>query len=296
MDYVLTLVSPPDGLDDATLARVQSALRDLGADTLAPAWLQPGRAADLPFGLLSACQAEAAARQALDGLPVDLIAQPARGRRKALLVADMDSTMVTGETLDDLADYAGLKEHIAAITARAMNGEIDFKDALRERVGLLAGLSAAHLEATFQRIAFMPGARTLVQTMKAHGARAVLVSGGFKYFTSRVAAHCGFDRDLANELEIAEDRLTGRVIDPILDRATKLETLIGEAAALGLPLAQTLAVGDGANDLDMLRAAGLGVAYHAKPVVAAEARARIDHGDLTALLFAQGYTAGQFAG
>ena len=288
--WFLTLVADPARfpLAPALVARMRDALA-----AGPPDWLAAEEAADLP---LAEAPDPARVRAALESAPVDALAVPAAGRRKRLLVADMDSTMVTGETLDDLADYAGLKEHIAAITARAMNGEIDFKDALRERVGLLAGLSAAHLEATFQRIAFMPGARTLVQTMKAHGARAVLVSGGFKYFTSRVAAHCGFDRDLANELEIAEDRLTGRVIDPILDRATKLETLIGEAAALGLPLAQTLAVGDGANDLDMLRAAGLGVAYHAKPVVAAEARARIDHGDLTALLFAQGYTAGQFAG
>jgi len=294
MENVLTLIAPPDGLDDNTLARVRSALKDLGADTLAPTWLDKGRAADIPFEMLSIGQADAAARQALTGLPVDTIAQAADIRRKKLLVADMDSTMVVGETLDDLAAFAGLKEHIAAITARAMNGELDFKEALRERVGLLAGLPADCLEKTYAHLRFMPGAETLVQTMKAHGAKAVLVSGGFKYFTSRVAAHCGFDRDLANEMEIENGKLTGKVVDPILDRSTKLQTLVSSAAEHSLPLTLTIAVGDGANDLEMIRAAGLGVAYHAKPIVAAEAQARVDHGDLTALLFAQGYRAEEF--
>jgi len=296
MENVLTLIAPADGLDDSMLSRVRSALKDLGADTLSPSWLAKGRAADLPFEMLADCQAEAAARRALGDAPVDLVAQATANRRKKLLVADMDSTMVVGETLDDLAEFAGLKAHIAAITARAMNGEIDFKDALRERVGLLAGLSEDTLAQTYARIEFMPGAVQLVKTMKAHGAFAVLVSGGFKYFTSRVAAHCGFDRDLANEMEILGGKLTGKVRDPILDRHTKLQTLVSVAAERQLPLALSVAVGDGANDLEMIKAAGLGVAYHAKPVVAAEARVRIDHGDLTALLFAQGYRADEFVG
>ena len=202
--------------------------------------------------------------------------------------------MVVGETLDDLAAFAGIKDHIAAITARAMNGELDFKEALRERVGLLAGLPADCLDKTYAHLQFMPGAETLVRTMKANGAMAVLVSGGFKFFTSRVAAHCGFDRDLSNQFEIENGKLTGKVIEPILDRSTKLETLINAAAEFSLPLALTIAVGDGANDLEMIKAAGLGVAYHAKPIVAAEAQARVDHGDLTALLFAQGYKADEF--
>jgi len=297
MENVLTLIAPADSLDDNTLVRIRSALKDLGADTLAHTWLAKGRAADIPFEMMSCDQADAAARHILgQSAAVDLVAQPADHRRKKLLVADMDSTMVVGETLDDLADFAGLKDHIAAITARAMNGELDFKDALRERVGLLKGLSASALEETFDRLEYMPGATKLVKTMKAFGAHAVLVSGGFKFFTSRVAAHCGFDRDLANELEITEGKLTGKVIDPILDRATKLQTLLNCAAEKQLPLSQTLAVGDGANDLDMIKAAGLGVAYHAKPVVAADARCRIDHNDLTALLFAQGYSAEQIIG
>jgi phosphoserine phosphatase len=294
MEHVLTLIAPPDGLDDSMLARVRSALTDLGADTLAPTWLDKGRAADLPFAMLSPGQADAAARYLLGDAPIDIIAQSAANRRKKLLVADMDSTMVVGETLDDLAAFAGIKDHIAAITARAMNGELDFKEALRERVGLLAGLPADCLDKTYAHLQFMPGAETLVRTMKANGAMAVLVSGGFKFFTSRVAAHCGFDRDLSNQFEIENGKLTGKVIEPILDRSTKLETLINAAAEFSLPLALTIAVGDGANDLEMIKAAGLGVAYHAKPIVAAEAQARVDHGDLTALLFAQGYKADEF--
>jgi phosphoserine phosphatase len=208
-----------------------------------------------------------------------------------LLVADMDSTIVTGETLDELADFAGLKPRIAEITARAMNGELDFKAALRERVGMLKGLPIAALEQTWQRIRLTPGARELVATMRAHGAFAVLVSGGFSFFTSRVAALCGLDQHRSNVLMDDGSVLTGRVAEPILDRDTKLATLIQLAAERGLPLSATLAVGDGANDLDMLRAAGLGVAFRAKPIVAAAADARVDHTDLRALLFAQGYRA-----
>ena len=222
---------------------------------------------------------------------VDAIATPAEGRRKALLVADMDSTIVTGETLDELADFAGLKDRIAAITARAMNGELDFKAALRERVAMLKGLPVDALERTWQRVRLTPGARELVATMRAHGAYAALVSGGFSFFTSRVAALCGFDLHRSNTLLDDGAALIGRVGEPILDRDTKLATLTGLAAERGLELSATLAVGDGANDLDMLRAAGLGVAFRAKPIVAAAAQARVDHADLRALLFAQGYRA-----
>lgn len=294
MEHVLTLIGPEGTVDDRLLAGIRSAFATLGGASAAPTWLAPGRAADLPFELLAPEQADAAARPLLQGRPIDIVAQAAAHRRKKLLVADMDSTIVTGETLDELAGFAGLKSEIAAVTARAMNGEIDFAEALRLRVGLLRDLPVDALEKTMARVAYTPGATTLVRTMRANGAYAVLVSGGFRFFTGRVRAHCGFDEDLANDLEIAGGRLTGAVREPIRDRASKLEALTGIAAARRLPLAASLAVGDGANDVDMLMAAGLGIAFHAKPVVAAAARARVDHGDLTALLFAQGYRLDEF--
>jgi phosphoserine phosphatase len=206
----------------------------------------------------------------------------------------MDSTMVTGETLDELAKIAGIGDYVAAITKRAMNGEIDFAGALRERVGLLKGLGVEALERTMAGVTYTGGGETLVRTMKANGARTILVSGGFRFFTSRVRAQCGFDDDVANDLEIVDGRLTGRVIEPIVDRSVKLAMLRKAAADLDIPLALTAAVGDGANDLDMIQAAGLGVAFHAKPIVAEAAGARINHSDLTALLFAQGYRLDQF--
>lgn len=289
MENVLTLIAGPEvALSEDLLAPVRAALRALGAHVGGTAWLSPDRACDLPFGHLATEQADAAARRALAGTPADVVAQAAQGRRKALLVADMDSTMVVGETLDELAEFAGIKGRIAAITARAMNGEIGFEGALRERIGLMAGLPEAALEATWAKTRLMAGARVLVQTMKAHGAHTVLVSGGFTFFTRRVREACGFDFDLGNRFIFEDGRLTG-VEDPILGREAKLATLIATAASRQIPLALTAAVGDGANDLDMIKAAGLGVAYRAKPMVAAEARARIDHGDLTALLYAQGY-------
>ena len=237
-----------------------------------------------------------AAQLAVAGLPVDVCVQPAEGRRKRLLLADMDSTIIGCECLDELADFAGRKAEVAAITERAMRGEIGFEGALRERVAMLAGLELAALDQCYDaRVRLNPGARTLVSTMAAHGARCVLVSGGFKSFTGPVAAAAGFHADFANTLLDDGLRLTGEVGEPILGREAKLATLEREAAALGVDLADALAVGDGANDLAMIRAASLGVAYRAKPVVAAEADARLDHGDLTALLYFQGYAAAEFA-
>jgi phosphoserine phosphatase len=283
MRHVLTLVARRDttSLSVATIARVCDAA---GGGT--PVVLSEGEAADIA---LNAAPDMDAVRAALDGAAVDAIATGGDGRRKALLVADMDSTIVIGETLDELADFAGLKAKIAGITARAMNGELDFKSALRERVGMLKGLPVDALDKTWQRVRVTSGARELVATMRAHGGYAALVSGGFTFFTGRVAAQVGFDMHRSNVLLDDGAVLTGHVAEPILDRDSKLDTLTRLAAERGLPMSATLAVGDGANDLDMIRAAGLGVAFRAKPIVAAQARARIDHADLRALLFAQGY-------
>jgi phosphoserine phosphatase len=235
-----------------------------------------------------------AIQRALENAPVDAITTKARGRRKGLLIADMDSTIVTSETLDEVAAFAGLKDQIAAITRRSMNGEIDFADALRERVGMLRGLGLDALDRTWAATKLTPGARELVATMRAHNAVTALVSGGFTFFTEKVAALVGFDVNRANILEDDGTSLTGQVREPILDRDAKRATLEELAAARNLKLAATLAVGDGANDLTMLATAGLGVAFHAKPIVAREARARVDHADLRALLFAQGYPASAF--
>lgn len=288
MATIVTLVADRAAttLTPAMIARVREAA---GGGTVTE--LSPGEAADI------ACHAApdpAALRPALDGAAVDIFLTPSRGRRKGLLVADMDSTIVTSETLDELAEHAGLKPQIAEITRRSMNGEIDFRQALRERVAMLKGLPLQALEQTWSRTRLTPGARELVATMRAHNALTALVSGGFTYFTSRVAALCGFDHHEANTLLDDGAALTGAVAEPILDRDAKLATLRRLAAARGLRMAATLAVGDGANDLAMLREAGLGIAFHARPVVAAEARNRVDHADLRAVLFAQGYPESAF--
>lgn len=293
MDLVLTLIAPAAGpeLEESHLREAAAVLRAGGARLGSPAWLAEGEAADLPFSDLAPERAEAAARTTFAREPLDLAVLPAEGRRKRILVADMDSTIVVGETLDELASFAGLKERIAGITARAMAGDLDFAGALRERVGMLKGLPAEALERTWQRMAFMPGAAELVATMRAHGAVCALVSGGFRFFTARVREALGFHLDRANDLIIEEGRLAGRVVEPILDRTTKEASLRALAEEHGVPLAGTLAVGDGANDLPMLLAAGLGVAFRAKPAVAAAARVRISHADLRALLWLQGYRA-----
>jgi phosphoserine phosphatase len=295
MSHVLTLIAPPGRLPAGILARAREALSVLGADPGTPDWLAEAEAVDLPFTGLNPEQAVAALHAALPAEPVDAIAQPAEGRRKSLLIADMDSTIVTSETLDELAAYAGLKERVAEITRRSMNGELDFSAALRERVAMLKGLSLDALEATWKQTHLMPGARALVRTMSANGAHCALASGGFTFFTGRVAALCGFQSHHSNTLLDDGKVLAGAVAEPIFDRDAKLATLTRLAAEKGLPLSATMAVGDGANDLAMIGAAGLGIAYRAKPIVAGAARARVDHADLRALLYAQGYRASEIA-
>jgi phosphoserine phosphatase len=288
MSHVLILIAAPGSLalTPSLLERVRAA-----AGAGAPRILSPGVAAELP------CPAPpdaALVQNALSGAAVDIAILPAEGRRKRLLIADMDSTIVTGETLDELAAFAGVGDEVAAITRRSMNGELDFADALRARVALLRGLPVDALEQTWAGVRLMPGARTLVRTMQANGAVTALVSGGFTWFTSRVGALCGFDVHRSNTLLDDGAVLLGQVSEPILDRSAKLATLRELAAAAGLDLQDCLAVGDGANDLDMIGAAGLGVAYRAKPIVAAQARARVVHGDLRALLYMQGYAETEF--
>lgn len=227
---------------------------------------------------------------------IDVVIQPDSNRRKRLLVADMDSTMIEQECIDELADFAGLKAHVAAITERAMRGEIEFASALRERVALLKDLPATVVDDVLRKhIRLMPGGRALIMTMRKHGAYTCLVSGGFTLFTGKIAAQIGFDENRGNRLMIEGGKLTGKVGEPILGSEAKLASLKELAGKLNLDLRETLAVGDGANDLPMLRAAGLGVAYRAKPAVAAEAAARVTHGDLTALLYLQGYRREEFA-
>jgi phosphoserine phosphatase len=291
MPHVLTLIAAPGTLDPALPARIRAALEGVGGRAGTPEWLAEREAVDIPYTEAPPAQAVAAARAALEAAPVDAIAQPVLHRRKRLLVADMDSTIVTSETLDELAAHAGLKDRIAEITRRSMNGELDFAQALRERVAMLKSLPVDALERTWAGTEMMPGAAELVATMRAHGAVCCLASGGFTFFTGRVAERLGFDLHVSNELLHAEGRLTGEVGQPIFDRASKLATLTRLAAEHGLAMAETMAVGDGANDLDMIRAAGLGIAFRAKPVVAAAATARVDHADLRALLYAQGYRA-----
>ena len=257
-------------------------------------WLDPCVAADIAFDPGPAAGARAVAdrvRSALDNAAVDIIVQRAQGRRKKLLLADMDSTMIGQECIDELAAGIGKRAHVAAITERAMRGEIAFEPALRERVALLKGLDRATiLDVIANRITLTPGGRVLVQTMRANGAHTVLVSGGFSVFTSVIAERIGFHEHQANELLFGEDgRLNGLVAAPVLGKDAKLAALEQLRDKHGLSVEETLAVGDGANDLAMLEAAGLGVAFHAKPKVAAAAHARIDHGDLTALLYVQGY-------
>jgi phosphoserine phosphatase len=305
--FIATLIA--DGsLDQAVLSEIAHQFDvDCTAGTLTGvSWLDEGWAADLLFcpadgvthsdcAKIAETIKEQAGSIAKGGfgfdLKLDVVVQPFESRQKKLLIADMDSTMITVECIDELADYAGIKPQIAEVTERAMRGELDFAAALDARVGLLKGLGEDAIERCLaERVRITPGAEALVKTMRANGAETILISGGFTRFAEPVARQIGFARAIANRLMIADGVLDGTVAKPIVDSATKESTLVEAMATLGLDPVATLAVGDGANDLAMIRRAGLGVAFHAKPIVAAAAGARIDHGDLSALLYAQGYS------
>ncbi len=294
MAHVLILMTP--AANDRLVALAERAAGMLRAEA-GISWLAPDQAVevalpDAPPETVAAWRAAIA--EAIGDARVDHAIVPAARRRKRLLIADMDSTIIAQECLDEVADAVGIKPQVAAITERAMRGELDFAEALRERIGLLRGLPETALATVMQeRISLTPGARTLVATMRAHGAHTILVSGGFTFFTGAVAARAGFHEHRGNALEFTGGKLTG-VAEPILGREAKRETLIAKAAALGVSIDETLGVGDGANDLDMLQAAGLGVAFHAKPVVAQAADVSIKHCDLRALLYLQGYPASAF--
>ena len=283
-NHALTLIAAPGvRLEENWVAKARNVAG--GAE---PVVLSEREAVDIPC---SEAPPLDLVRAVLAGAPVDALAVRTRGRRKAVLVADMDSTIVEGETLDELARHAGTGELVAAITARSMNGEIDFAQALRERVATLKGLELKALEATWADTRLTPGARVLVATMRRHGALCALVSGGFTFFTERVASSCGFDAHRANVLCDDGARLTGQVAEPILDRDAKRDALLAFALQRKAKLAATMAVGDGANDIAMLQAAGVGIAYRPKKVLAEAVANRVEHADLRALLFAQGYTA-----
>jgi phosphoserine phosphatase len=296
MSFVVTLICNPanPALDSTVVDRARALLPSPG-----PAqWLFNEVAADIPFeGGDDIAGIERRLREARGDLPIDIVVQPLAARRKKLLLADMDSTMIGQECVDELADFAGVKARVAAITERAMRGEIEFEPALRERVALLKGLPVAVVDEVLKtRIKLTPGGRELVATMRANGAWTCLISGGFTLFTQPVGKMIGFDENRANELIVEDGKLTGKVVEPVLGRAAKLSTFIELLESFDIDDIDTLVVGDGANDLGMIEHAGLGVAYHAKPAVAAAAGARIDHGDLTALLYAQGYRREDFVG
>ncbi|NNK77735.1 MAG: phosphoserine phosphatase SerB [Litoreibacter sp.] len=290
--FIASLISNPQApVLEATL--VESLRNAWGGGEAV--WLNPGIAAEFTMPAQPGNLWEV--WREVQALGVDLAVQPAQGRKKKMLLADMDSTMIQQECIDELAAEAGVGEQVASITARAMNGEIDFEGALKERVRLLAGMSSALIDTVLgERITFMPGGLTLVSTMRANGAYAALVSGGFTAFTDRVMTELGFDENRANRFVITDEILTGDVKMPILGREAKVEALEQITKSRGLSEGDVLAVGDGANDLGMLLRAGTGVALHAKPVVQEEVSIRINHGDLTALLYLQGYRAVEFAG
>lgn len=298
MTHVLVLTADPAApiLDDSKLAALRASLAPEFGEAEAPAWLAPGIAAELFPRTGDPARVAELARAALGSLPVDVNLVAAEGRQKRLLVADMESTLIENEMLDDIAHLLGIGERVSTITRRAMNGELDFRAALAERVGLLKGQHVSILERAAAGIKAVPGGATLAATMKANGALTAIVSGGFTFFTNRVRDALDFDRDYSNVLETAGEHLAGTVAEPVLGREAKLATLEMLAAERDLPLDATIAVGDGANDLAMLGKAGFGVAFRAKPAVAAQATLRIEHCDLTGLLYLQGYSRDRFVG
>lgn len=288
--FIASLITNPtrSDLDRVTVESLRNAWG--GGDAV---WLDPGIAAEFALQAMPANRWDV--WQAMQAMGVDLVIQKSEGRRKRLLIADMDSTMIQQECIDELADEAGVGAHVAGITARAMNGELDFEAALRERVGLLKGLPESVIASVIRdRITLMPGGPILLATMKANGAYAALVSGGFTAFTGAIAGVLGFDENRANTLQIKHGALTGEVAEPILGRAAKVQALEEISARLKISVSAAMAVGDGANDLGMLGLAGAGVALHAKPSVQAECDIRVNHGDLTALLYMQGYRREEF--
>ena len=291
MQYVLTLTGDP-GRTDVTsdhISRAKELLREHGAPSGEPDWLHAAIAVDIPFDAMAPADAARLVRDGLPGESVDVNAQPSEGRRKKLLIADMDSTLITSESLDDLADFMGIKKQVAAITARAMRGELDFEEAIKERVAMIKGLSLEAMDQVVRDLTLNPGAEALAATMKASGAYCAVVSGGFKPMTGHVRMLLGFNEDRANDLEVEDGALAGRVKLPILGREAKVATLFDLAHKLDIKADAVVTVGDGANDIGMLEAAGMGVAFRAKPAVREAASFRIDHGDLSSLLYLQGY-------
>jgi len=296
MTHFVTLISDPalPRVSDGIVTSVRWALEDAGAAADEPDWLAPQIACDIPFTGAAPDGVRTAARTAIARAPVDVVVTSAENRRKRLLVSDMESTIIRNEMVDDLAELLGVGGTVKDITRRAMNGEIPFRDALAERVALLGGLEKDFLLALCYRIVFMPGARTLVRTMRAHGALTALVSGGFRIYSEYVREECGFDIDVANDVVLDSGVLTGQLVEPIMGGDGKREAMEAFLGDRGLQPADALATGDGANDIAMIRAAGAGVAFRAKPAVAEAAEHRIDHGDLTALLYLQGYRRDEF--
>ncbi|WP_374308187.1 phosphoserine phosphatase SerB [Dongia sp.] len=299
MDLVLTLVSAPDKarLEPALLAEIAAALSRAGAKVAAPLWLDPAIACDLAFGGIEASHAQNIAMAMLGGEAVDCYAQGAGGRKKRLLLCDMDSTIVTAETLDDLSVFANDKAEIDALTQKSIAGEMNFTQSLIARVALLKGLTEAEFAAAYLKVEVSPGAETLIRTLRRDGCYTALVSGGFRYFTSRVAARVGFDIDISNDFEMADGKTTGKLMPPIVDpdgEFGKLGRLRHLAKECGIDLSAAAAIGDGSNDIPMLSAAGMGCGYRGKPKVKAATGCQLNYANLTGLLFYMGYRRDEF--